>query len=157
MSSVHPLPKTEEMNNAVTMLYTMEAGVSVAQQIDVEQVSHFAVYVNDDDEPVAGIGCTLSFAAYAGSALSMIPKGGADDAVQCNELSEMMLGNLNEFMNICSRWFMTSDSPHIRLTETYAVGDLPEDAQHLLQASQRLDFLVDIPSYGAGQLVCVAT
>ena len=145
------------MNNAVTMLYTMEAGCREAEDVDLDDVTHFAVYVNDDDEPVAGIGCTLAFGAYAGAALSMIPKGGADEAVQSSELSEMMLGNLNEFMNICSRWFMTAESPHLRLTATYPIDDVPEEAEDLLDSDDRMDFLIDIPEYGSGHIVCVTT
>ena len=153
----HPLPKPEELNNAVTMLYTMEAGCTASEDIDLDDVTHFAVYVNDDDEPVAGIGCTLEFGAYAGAALSMIPKGGADEAVQASELSEMMLGNLNEFMNICSRWFMTADTPHLRLTATYPIDQVPEEAEDLLDSDDRSDFLIDIPDYGSGHIVCVTT
>ena len=154
----HPLPKSEEMRNAVTMLYSMDAQCEVvSEEVDLDDITHFAVYVDDNDVPVAGIGCTLEFGAYAGAALSMIPKGGAEEAVKANELSEMMLGNLNEFMNICSRWFMTADSPHLRLTATYAIDDLSEAADQLLDSEDRLDFNIEIPDYGAGQIVCVTT
>ena len=79
------------------------------------------------------------------------------ETIQASELSEMMLGNLNEFMNICSRWFMTADTPHLRLTATYPIDQVPEEAEDLLDSDDRSDFLIDIPDYGSGHIVCVTT
>lgn len=101
----------------------------------------------------------MKFAAFAGAALTKIPLGGAEDAAESGELTENMLGNLYEVMNICSRLFMDSSSPHLKLDKLYAsISDLPDNALALVNAiTGRLDLKVNIPGYGEGHLSFLST
>lgn len=71
----------------------------------------------------------------------------------------MMLGNLREIMNICSRLFMYNSSPHLRLENVYTSRDaLPEPVRAMVDTSKgRGDFKVKIPGYGGGSLSFLAT
>ena len=118
-----------------------------------------AVFVSDDGTPVTACVCDMNFAAFAGSALTKIPPGGAEDAAKSGDLTDNMVGNLHEVMNICSRLFMSGSSPHLRLDKTHAkIADIPENAASMLQAiAGRLDLKVKIPGYGEGQIAFLAT
>ncbi len=149
------MPKIEDINDTFTMLFG--EGVDVSPSSDSRETHYVGIFVNDEDQPVAAISCDLQFAAYAGSALSMIPVGGAEDAIAENSPSETMTANLQEVMNICSRWFMNSDSPHLRLIAVQTTDEISADVQTVVAADKHLEFNVEIPNYGQGHFHCFST
>ena len=126
---------------------------------DGNGIGYYAVYINDEGMPVTACCCDIPFAAYSGAALSMIPPGGAEDAAKTGDLSEMMRGNLNEVMNICSRLFITEDTPHLKLDALYDSAEgLPEAVRSMVDAATgRSDFMVSIPGYGEGRISFLST
>jgi len=156
MSVKHPVPSKVDLRQILAMLYGNDLTLEAASAVPAENGSKsvVAVYVNDDNEPVTACVCDHEFVAFAGSALSRIPLGGAEDAAESGDFSDMMLGNHHEIMNICSRLFMSSDSPHLRLEKVYISPDeVPENARAVIQSSElRADFNVQVPGYGAGSL-----
>ena len=68
--------------------------------------------------------------------------------------SDMMLSNLYEVMNICSRMFMTDTSPHIKLDKVYKTFDeAPDNVRSAFKdVEERIDFDVEIPGYGNGAI-----
>ena len=114
----------------------------------------YALYVDDTDAPVAACVCDPAFAAYAGGALSMLPPGGAEDAAKSGELSDVMVDNTYEVMNICSRLLMTDSTPHLRLQKLYKdMGEIPEGGRSVVtKPSKRVDFDLKVPRYGSGRL-----
>ncbi len=160
MSTVHPLPKEISARSIFTMLYGNDVEFNPGSPLSATaDNSIVAIFVNDEDEPVSACICDYHFAAFAGAALTGIPRGGAEDAAETGEFSKMMLGNLNEIMNICSRLFMDGDSPHLRLGSVYGAEDtVPESALSMIGASQgQVDYSVTIPAYGSGGLSFLAT
>ena len=117
--------------------------------------SYFGVYVLDQGTPAALCGCDIAFAAHTGSALSMLPAGTAREAIKAKSLTPVMLANLHEVMNICTRLILRDESPHLRLRQVAAATALPPDAAALLSsAKRRVDLEVDVAKYGPG-LLCV--
>lgn len=160
MASVHPIPQAKDVMQMVAMLYGNDAAVADGDVIPADSdKSMVAVFVSDDDQPVTACVYDWEFAAYAGSALTRIPQGGAEDAAKDGDFSEMMMGNVREFMNICSRLFMTDSSPHLRLGETYKAGDArPESVSAMVSGcAGKAGFTVSIPNYGSGKLSFIAT
>lgn len=161
MSNIHPIPKKDEVRLMLAMLFggglAVENGKPVVTAKGGKSV--VAVYVNDEKMPVTACACDHPFAAFAGAALSRIPAGVAKDAVKSGEFSEMMLGNLYEIMNICSRLFMDNSSPHLKLDAVYATPDkMPDNALAMVAAATgRLDLAISIPGYGSGSLSFLAT
>jgi hypothetical protein len=158
VSQIHPLAK----NSAVRQMFAMMfgSGVEVSRGSPVEGDRRMiAVYINDVNEPVCACISDYNCAAFLGSALSRIPPGGAEDAAQSGDFSEMMLSNFRETMNICSRLFMDSKSPHLRLDAIYSASEsAPDDILALLDTCQwREDFNISIPNYGEGGLSLIAT
>jgi len=161
MATIHPTPREIEVRQMLAMLFGNDLTISESEELPVSAESNnaAALYVADDGTPVTACICDMNFAAFAGSALTKIPPGGAEDAAKSGELTDNMMGNLNEVMNICSRLFMSGSSPHLRLDKMYAsITELPENAKTMFDAvSGRLDLKVSIPGYGEGHLAFLAT
>jgi hypothetical protein len=115
------------------------------------QPAYIAMFIRQDESPGAAGLCSKEFAAYAGAALSMLPPNAAKDAVKSGSLTEMMIGNLYEVMNICSRLLFTDDTPHLRLTKVTSAAEAEGMAQ-LKEGASIVEFDVTIPKYGTGRL-----
>jgi hypothetical protein len=112
---------------------------------------YFGVYVTNDGVPGAMCACDIAFAANSGAALSMLPPNAAKDAVKARELTEVMVANLREVMNIGTRLVLTEASPHLRLDQVCAGTALPPAAVALLGAiKSRADFEIVLGKYGSG-------
>ena len=161
MATVHPTPREIEVRQMLAMLFGNELEINEAEALPTGTDSGHptAVFTADDGTPVTACVCDMNFAAFAGCALTKIPPGGAEDAAKSGELTENMLGNLHEVMNICSRLFMDSSSPHLKLDKLYAsISELPDNARTLVDSvAGRLDLKVNIPGYGEGHLSFLAT
>ena len=162
MSTKHPIPDKDDLKKILAMLYgnALKLDKGSAVPADDNSKCMVAVYVNDNNEPVTACVCDHKFIAFAGSALTMIPAGGAEDAANSGDFSEMMLGNHHEIMNICSRVFMTcSNAPHLKLDKIYnAPAQLPDGVKPIVHESTgRADFKVTIPGYGDGAMSFLCT
>ena len=157
--AAHPLPGAPQVKELLGMLFD---GLSVkpGAKLDASPKSncYFGVYVSDADKVVALCGCDMAFAANAGAALSMLPPNVAKEAAKDKELTPVMLANLHEVMNICTRLMLRDDTPHIKLRQLCVVTLLPPPAAEILAAPKgRADFEVTIGKYGAGTLSAFCT
>ena len=155
------VPSNNEVEQMISMLYEGDVEVAESSTLSTEPGSKIvvAVFVDDDDNPVSSCVCDFSFAAYAGAALTMIPKGGAEDAAETGEFSETLRANIYEVMNILTRLFMNPNTPHLRITKVFDVlDDAPEDVQAMLSAADKsVGYTVSVPNYGSGELTFVTT
>ncbi|MFZ4791866.1 MAG: hypothetical protein ACOYMW_13420 [Candidatus Competibacteraceae bacterium] len=154
--SVYALPNATAMIKTVAMLFGNEVKVTPGKPLDTKVGSSnlIAIYVDDDDKPVAAVLCDIPFAANAGCALSMLPAGAAKDAIKTKKLEQTMLDNLYEVMNILSALLIDEHTPHLKLTVLYPdLGKLPADARAALSTMKgHADFIVNVPRYGVGGL-----
>jgi len=155
MSNLIPLPNAIEVRLVFKMLFGDDVKVDsndpIVSNSDTNMV---AAFVNDENQLVTACVSDRKFIAFSGSALTRIPVGGAEDAADSGDFSEMMLGNFNEVMNICSGLFMNNSSPHLKLDTVYSSLDAtPESVRAMIDSCQsRIDFDVAIPEYGNGGL-----
>jgi hypothetical protein len=160
MTTIHPIPNDTQIRQIFGMLFgdDLQLDTGRSESSDAKNTM-YAIYIDDEGKQVSACVCDYNFAAFAGSALTRIPIGGAEDAAKTGEFTEMMLSNLHEIMNICSRLFMNNSSPHLRLDTVYPAPDkVPDNARVLLDACQeRVDFTVSIPGYGTGGLSFMCT
>lgn len=161
MSTIHVFPTDTQVHEMLGMLFGSALKINPVDPVatDADSNSMVAVFVNNEGSPATACVCDLPFAAFSGAALSMIPKGGAEDAARSGQLSEMMRGNLHEIMNICSRLFISNDTPHVRLETLYdKAEELPDNARAMVDAATgRSDFKVLIPGYGEGHISFLST
>jgi hypothetical protein len=151
-TSAHPVPGVAQVKELLGMLFD---GLTVkpGPKLDASPKSncYFGVYVSDDGTPVALCGCDFAFAANSGAALSMLPPNAAKEAAKDKALTPVMLANLHEVMNICTRLMLLDDSPHLKLREVCTVAALPAPAALILSSLKaRADFEVGLGKYGAG-------
>ena len=113
--------------------------------------SYIGTFVDDDGKLVGGCVADINFAAYAGAAMSMLPKGAADDAIKSKAVTEVMTGNLGEVFNILSRVVMDESSDHLRYQAVLG-PEADTQVSDTIKALTENAFAVNIPKYGKGQL-----
>ena len=149
-----PFPDIAQVKDLLGMLFD-GLSVKLGPKLDVspKATSFFGVYVSDDGKPVALCGCDLAFATNSGAALSMLPPNAAKEAAKDKALTPVMLANLHEVMNICTRLMLRDESPHLKLRELCETTALPPHAAAIAGAPKgRIDFEISIAKYGAGVL-----
>jgi hypothetical protein len=154
MATLYPLPDGTRVKTMLGMLFD-GLDVKPGQKLDTTPAggAYFAVFIADDGKPVALCGCDTQFAAYASGALSMLPPGIAQEAAKTKQLTEVMLANLHEIMNICTRLLLTDASPHLKLAQIHPAKSLPADAAAVVGGAKgRVDFDIGVAKYGRGTL-----
>jgi hypothetical protein len=116
-----------------------------------------AVYVAPDMSVNALCLMDLGASAYTGSALALLPPGGAQDAVEEDgELTALQVEALHEVVNVLSALFNTPGAPHSKLHKLYAPGeDVAGDLVGMLAGFNRIDLAVEVQGYGKGALSLV--
>jgi len=159
MATAYPLPDGAKIVQILGMLFD---GLEVKPGGAFDQTpaggAWFGVFVSDSGAPVALCGADVNLAASFGAALSMLPVAMVKEAAKSRELSSVMIENVREIMNICSRLVLDSTSLHLKLDQVYPAKSLPAAAAAILSAPQgRREFQVQLPKYGGGVLTLVST
>ena len=154
MATAYPLPDGPKIVDLLGLLFD---GLEVKAGGSFDQTpaggAWFGVFVTDSGHPAALCGADANLAATFGAAFSMLPVGVAKDAAKTRELTAVMIDNMREIMNICSRLVMDAASPHLKLDQVYPAKSLPAPAAALLGApSGRREYQVQLPKYGGGVL-----
>ncbi len=159
MSTDYILPKAKDITAAFGMLYGNNIDVKPADAKPLSENKVYGLFVNNEGQPVAATLCDAPFAAYAGSALMMLPPGGAEEAAETGELTQAMKENVHEIINICSRLFMGDDTPHLKLDKMYTdPAELPEEAKAMIESAPgSTGFGIEFPRYGEGNISFVTT
>ncbi len=160
MTTIHPIPEESQIRQIFSMLFGNDLVLDSGKPEGSDDAKNmYAVFIDDGGKRVTACVCDYKFAAFAGSALTRIPVGGAEDAATTGEFTDMMLSNLHEIMNICSRLFMNNTSPHLRLDTVYPSQDSVPDAARVMldTCQQRIDYTVSIPGYGKGRVSFLCT
>jgi hypothetical protein len=154
MATSYPLPDGPKLVDLLGLLFD---GLDVKPGGAFDQSpaggAWFGVFVADSGEPVALCGADTNLAATFGAAFSMLPVGAAKEAAKARELTAVMIDNVREIMNICTRLVMDATSPHLKLEQIYPIKSLPAPASKLLGAAKsRREFQIQLPKYGGGVL-----
>ncbi|MGF1644039.1 MAG: hypothetical protein ACFCUJ_10370 [Thiotrichales bacterium] len=160
MSYNYLVPTEAEISAMLGMLYGDGLRVDRSEKsIDNPASAIYASYIDENGRIVAAAQCDLQFAAYSAAALSMIPVDVAQEAVRDKALTTMMRDNLHELMNICSRFLMSDETPHLRFDKVYpSLSDSPNGMRYLLDNAQAIrHFDALIPKYGKGKLSFIAS
>ena len=158
MPTTVPLPDAARVRGMLGLLFD-GLDVKPGKRFDVSPASGawVGLYVGTDGAPLAVCVADAALAGYAGAALSMLPPAAAKDAIRSKDMTDVMVANLREIMNICSRLVMTDASPHVRLEDVHAAARAPAGVAAVLGAQKgRVDFELNVPRYGAGTLAVVS-
>jgi hypothetical protein len=116
-----------------------------------------ATYVDDAQRLCAVVVMDLALAAHAGAALALIPKGGAEAAVEDKDLPANLYENAAEILNVLAAPLGEASGVHQRLSATFAPTD--SVPAHVLACAATLgardDLSLEIQGYGTGSLSVV--
>ncbi len=115
------------------------------------------VYVDDALRMTAVAVADLPLAAYAGASIGLVPKGGAQAAIEDGVLPPAIEENFNEVLNVLAGLLNVSGGRHLRLHATYAPNQLPPgDVMALVRKlGRRVDVALTVAGYGTGHLSIV--
>lgn len=113
------------------------------------------LYVNANADVKALVAADLELSARAGAALGLVPKAGADTAIENRELPAALYDNFFEVMNIFSSLFNDgAPEDHLKLSSVFQPGSvIPTNAARMLRGlGKRADFNLEVDGYGRGAL-----
>ncbi len=148
---------------AVRDLLIATIGREVTFTVDGEQLTSdvpggviVAEYVTDLGRAAALIAVDMSLAAHLGAALALVPPAVSVEAARDGYLSDDLLDNLYEVLNIAASLFNVGDAPHVRLIEALydtASAPLPGSIDRWLRGFvPRMDAACEVHGYGSGRL-----
>lgn len=145
------IPNEKSLKNILEVIFGESLGLSADDGADLSG-RHAATYVNDAGEVVAICACDQSLVAYSGAALTLLPKDAADEMLAAGRLSDVVLANFHEIMNICSRVLMSDQSSHLRLDKTLDPPAASESIAGMNGDARIASFQLTIPNYGSGAI-----
>lgn len=117
------------------------------------------VYVDDDDK-VAGLSVSdLTLANHAGAALSLVSASMAEEGAKASTISEELLMNYREILNVGANLYPAAGGVHVRLSEViFARPKIePVFVKLIRKPKSRFDCVVNVEGYAAGRISFVAT
>jgi len=134
-------------------------GDGVPVPLDTRPRPTTAVYVDDHNKLSAVAVMDFPLTAYTGAALALVPKGGAEIAIEEKDLPTSLLENAAEMLNVLASPIGDSSGVHQRLLDTYGPDQTPPSDVATWSAAlgSRIDLRLDIKGYGAGTLSVVST
>lgn len=118
-----------------------------------------ATYVDDQLQVTGVICCDLPLSAWAGAAIGLVPPADAAAAIADGRLTDNLVANLYEVLNIAASMFNVDGATHVRLHSMHPAGaPMPVDVQaRALTLGRREDVVIDIAGFGSGRLSMVLT
>ena len=124
--------------------------------MEVTSTKALAVGVYEAGEGTLGAVAVVDvpLGAYSAAALSMVPKGGADDAARSGKLGDTLVENLREVLNVGAQLLNVPGQPRLAFRALHLPGEaIPEPVAAVLKSpAGRVDVSIDIAGYGGGKL-----
>ena len=159
VAAASTLPDLQSIKNVLIDLIGKDVQIKDGPQSRIPPTTPFilALYKSPATKTAVAAICDLAFATYGGAALSLIPKGAAEESLRSGKLSDVLAENFHEILNV-----LTTTLNHAG-TEHYALGQVilpPEKitvsiAKGLANPRERRNAEISIEKYGAGQLILV--
>lgn len=149
------IPTEENIQSAMAMLFGEDTEISAGEAVapGTGKVCQIVDYIDPDGATVAACTCDINFGAYSGAALTMMPAATAQDMAKEGDISKPMKDNVYEVMNIISRYLMSENTPHLKLSKSYDEADMPDALKTMVEnKAAQVDYSISIPNYGSGNI-----
>ncbi|SDC86022.1 hypothetical protein SAMN05216410_2410 [Sanguibacter gelidistatuariae] len=152
-----PLPSAKQTRELLEGLFGREMAVLTGgPMVDPAGPGGAVVaeYISDQMQLAALVVMDVPMAARAGAAIALMPSSASEAAVDDGELTDVLLENAGEILNVVASLFNAEGAPHVRLNAVHAPNEaLPGDvAPWVMSYVARLDLECDIAGYGPGAL-----
>jgi hypothetical protein len=153
------LPKPTDVVNMLGMLLAAEIKAQEQKKRSaIAPPAAVAIYIAEDETIAALSLCDLAGANYLGAALSLLPPAVVSEGVKTKTVSDAVLENLREVLNVCVSLYTHPQSRRLRLRDLILTASTPLPAEvttALRQPAARLDLEIDVSRYGRGHLTLV--
>lgn len=151
------LPDLQSIKNVLTDLIGKDVQIKEGPQTRLPPTAPFvlALYKSPATKTAVAALCDLPFATYGGAALSMIPKGAAEESLRSGKLSDMLAENFHEILNVLTTTLNHSGAERYALSQVI----LPPEklaapiTKGLATSRERRNAEISIEKYGSGQLI----
>ncbi len=118
-----------------------------------------ASYADDSGRLSTVVATDFALTAYTGAALGLVPKGGAQAALEDGALPASLQENTAEVLNVLAAPLGEASGIHQRLTGSFGPQQMAPSNVSVRAATlgSRADFEITIEGYGTGGLSIVAT
>lgn len=159
MVAVTPMPLLRDLREMYTELLGRQCSIQRTHEpLDVRGGYVVGAYVDDLRRLAAVVATDVPLGAVLGAAIGLLPPGAAADAGEAGRLSDTMLENLGEVLNITAALFNVEDAPHLRLERVHdpCRDTVPGEVRTALQSTnRRVDAELEVAGYGGGRLAMV--
>lgn len=155
--SATPLPSALEVRELLEGLLGREVEVATGgPMVDPkgETGALVAEFISDQMQLCALVVMDVPLAARAGASIALMPSQVSENAVGDGELTDVLLENAGEILNVMASLFNAEGAPHLRLSAVHPPkAALPNDvAAWVMAYVPRLDLECDVSGYGPGNL-----
>lgn len=153
------LPDAMAVRNLLSGLLFRDVDVAPTEPLSPGPTSPstFAIYVDDQLHTGAVIAADLALSAHLGAAIGLLPRSGAEAAIQDVVLPQNLIDNVGEVLNVMAALFNAPGHPRLRLYGVHAPDDLaPSDISAIAKSlGRRMDLHVSVAGYGVGALAII--
>jgi len=155
--SATPLPSALDVRELLEGLLGREVAVATGgPMVDPGSTDGALVaeFVSDQMQLAAIVVMDVPLAARSGASIALMPSLASENAVGAGELTDVLLENAGEILNVMASLFNAEGAPHLRLSAVHPPkAALPNDvAGWVLAYVPRLDLECDVSGYGPGNL-----
>lgn len=155
--SATPLPSALDVRELLEGLLGREVEVTTGgPMVDPggEGGALVAEFVSDQMQLSAIVVMDVPLAARAGASIALMPSHASENAVGAGELTDVLLENAGEILNVMASLFNAEGAPHLRLNAVHPPqAALPNDVAGWVMAYvPRLDLECEVSGYGPGNV-----
>jgi hypothetical protein len=156
MVATYPVPGVQAVGDLFGGLLGRAVTAKPVPPLDLSSTKALAVGVYEAGEGAIGAVTVVDvpLGAYSAAALSMVPKGGADDAARSGKLSDTLLENLREVLNVGAQLLNVPGQPRLVFRTLHLPGTpIPEPVGAILKSpAGRVDVSIEVAGYGGGKM-----
>ncbi|MEJ5914279.1 hypothetical protein [Pseudokineococcus sp. 1T1Z-3] len=154
MSAERELPTNLDIREVLEGLLGRDVVPSPGKGANGDDAAGTVAVYSSGPTPAGLLAMDLATSAILGAAIGLVPRGGAEAAMEDGELSPLLAENLAELLNVMAPLVPVDDGHHGRLHEVYGSGTAcpPDVADALRRPTGRLDLTLEVAGYGSGQL-----
>lgn len=156
--SVYPMPTAAIVQNLISDLLDKKVAIKKCDPVEITPLPVVAVAIYESDEKKDNVAaiciCNIEFASRIAAAFTMIPEIISQSSITDNKLSDALMDNFSEIMNVATSFFYNTSSPHVKLREIIMSSDeMPRNILHLIRRpADQIDLEIDIERYGTGNI-----